>query len=512
MNDFDADLVSIQEARRLALAAKAAQESWAKASQEEVDRACAAMAEAGAAAAADLARMAVEETGFGVVEHKTLKNLLTSTNLWNAIRDTKSVGVVDRDEARGIVHVALPMGVVAALVPSTNPTSTAFFKSMIAVKARDAIVISPHPSAARCTLAATRVMAAAAEKAGAPAGLVSCLEHPSLPGTDELLRHRAVSLILATGGTPMVRAAHSVGKPAYGVGPGNVPCYVDRSADLASAARLLVASKAFDHSVICATEQAAVVDGPVAARFAELMRAEGAHFVSEREAGLLRSCLFRPDGGINAATVGKSPQFLARMAGFSVPDSARILVARLEKVGPSEPLSREKLTTVLGWYEVDGWKEGCERCLELIHFGGDGHSLALHAKDEAVIMAFGLEKPVHRIVVNTMSSLGATGATTGLDPCMTLGPGGVGGAITGDNIGVRHLFTVKSLAYGLREAPGPAMLPGTNAEALKSGRAPVQPPSIGATALPARPAGPSAEEIERIAQRVLADLGRTQVQ
>ncbi len=533
MNDFDADLVSIQEARRLALAAKAAQEEWAKATQEEVDRVCAAMAEAGAAASERLARMAVEETGFGVVEHKTLKNLLTSTTLWESIRGIRTVGVVGRDEARGILRVALPMGVVAALVPSTNPTSTAFFKSMIAVKARDAIVISPHPSAARCTLEATRVMAAAAEKAGAPAGLVSCMEHLTMQGTDALLRHGAVSLILATGGTPMVRAAHSVGKPAYGVGPGNVPCYIDRSADLESAARLLVASKAFDHSVICATEQAAVVDRPIAERFAELLRAQGAHFVSVPEADALRRCLFRPDGAINAAAVGKSPQFLARMAGFTVPASARILVARLETVGPAEPLSREKLTTVLGWYEVDGWKAGCERCLQLIHFGGDGHSLALHAKDEEVIMAFGLEKPVHRIVVNTMSSLGATGATTGLDPCMTLGPGGVGGAITGDNIGVRHLFTVKSLAYGLREAPGPAMVAGTTAESLAARAAGSRNPAPRAAQAgvpasssrepagqvapdPTRPrpgtAGAGADEIERIAQRVLAELRKRQVQ
>jgi len=515
MNDFDSDLISIQEARRLAIAAQAAQAEWAKATQAEVDRVCAAMADAGAAHAERLARLAVEETGYGVMEHKLLKNLLASTSLWETIRGIKTVGIVDRDEVKHIAHIALPMGVVAALIPSTNPTSTAFFKSLIAIKARDAIVVSPHPSAARCTLEAIRVMAAAAEGAGAPKGLISCMENLSMRGTDELLRHRAVSLILATGGTPMVRAAHSVGKPAYGVGPGNVPCYIDRSADLESAARFLVASKAFDHSVICATEQAAIVDRPVAARFAELVRASGAHFVSPSEARALGLCLFKADGSTNASTVGKSPQVLARMAGFSVPDSARILVARLDGVGPSEPLSREKLTTVLGWYEVEGWKEGCERCLELIHFGGEGHSLAIHARDEAVVMAFGLEKPVHRIIVNSMSSLGATGATTGLDPCMTLGPGGVGGAITGDNIGVRHLFTVKSLAYGLRDAPEAAMISGTDAEALAKGGAMSPAISASAVSIPANPAGVRSvgvDEIERIAQRVLAELRRRHVQ
>ena len=488
MAEFDPDLISIQEARTLAVAAKAAQEQWARATQEQVDRVCAAMAEAGAAAASELARMAVEETSYGVREHKTLKNQLCSSILWDTLRDVKTVGVIERDEARGLFRVALPMGVVAALVPSTNPTSTAFFKSLIAVKARDAIVISPHPSAARCTGAAAAVMAEAAVRAGAPAGLIGCMTRLSLQGTQELMRHPAVSLILATGGTPMVRAAHSVGKPAYGVGPGNVPCYVDRSADLAQAARYLVASKAFDHSVICATEQAAVVDRPVAAAFAQLMVREGAHFVSETEAEALRRLLFRPDGGIHAATVGQSPQRLARMAGFAVPDQARILVARLARVGPEEPLSREKLTTVLGWYEADGWQTGCELCMDLIGFGGEGHSLALHAQDEAVIMAFGLEKPVHRIVVNTMCSLGGTGLTTGMAPSMTLGPGGVGGAITGDNIGVRHLFTVKTIARELHPAPQAAMVAGAAWGAAPAAGSP--PDGI----------------VEQIVQRVLAQL------
>ena len=507
MSEFDADLVSIQEARRLALAARDAQKLWSEATQDEVDRVCAAMAAAGAAAAETLARLAVEETGFGIVEHKVLKNLLTSTDLWAAIRDIKTVGIIGRDEARGMVQIALPMGVIAALIPSTNPTSTAFFKCMIAVKARDAIVISPHPAAARCTLEAARVMAEAAVAAGAPRGLITCMEHPTLQGTDELMRHRATSLILATGGTPMVRAAHSVGKPAFGVGPGNVPCYIDRSADLESAARMLVASKAFDNSVICATEQAAVVDKPVAARFAELVQAQGAYFVSPAEADALRRYLFRPDGSTNAKAVGKSARVLATMAGFAVPDTVRILVARLDAVGPAEPLSREKLTTVLGWYEVADWKAGCDRCLELIHFGGDGHSVALHARDEAVITAFGLEKPVHRIVVNTMSSLGATGGTTGFAPCMTLGPGGVGGAITGDNIGVRHLFSVKNIAYGLREAPAAAMTGGTDAEHLTAESAP---PRQSAEVRP-QASAVSAEEIERIAQRVLAELQKRHV-
>lgn len=496
MPDFDPDLVSIQQARRMAEAAQAAQAQWAHATQEQVDRVCAAMAAAGEAAAERLGALASAETGYGVPAHKTLKNLLCSRMLWDSIKDVKTVGVIARDDARGLVQIAWPMGVVAALIPSTNPTATAFFKSMIAVKARNAIVIAPHPTAVRCTSEAARLMAEAAESAGAPKGLIACMTEVSLPGTNELLRHRAVSLILATGGTAMVRAAHSVGKPAYGVGPGNVPCYVDRSADIAQAARYLVASKAFDYSVICATEQAAVVDRPVAAEFARRMAAEGAYFVSEEQADALRRTLFYPDGGINAASVGKSPQALAEMAGFSVPPQARILVARLEKVGREEPLSREKLTTVLGWYEVDGWEEGCARCIELIRFGGAGHSVAIHARDENVILAFGLEKPVHRIVVNTLSSLGGVGFTTGVPISMTLGPGGVGGAITGDNISVHHMYTVKNLAYQVRQPP---------LEVLRSTAAPGTPAAEPVEAVEA--AAPSqAQLIEQIVQRVLADL------
>ncbi len=457
MPDFDEDLISVQEARNAVMQAHQAQLIWQHASQADVDRVCAAMVGAGEAVAESLGRLANEETGYGVPAHKKLKNLLATRVLWDQIKDEKTVGVIRQDEAHKVYDIAWPMGVVAALVPSTNPTSTAMFKAIIAVKARDGIVVAPHPTAVKCTAEATRILADAAVKAGAPAGLIQCLTHVSLPGTSELMKHHYTALILATGGSAMVKAAHSVGKPAYGVGPGNVPCYVDRSADVAQAAKYIVASKAFDHSVICATEQAVVADLPVASELQRLMEQEGAYFVNEQQADLLRNLLFDAAGGINQKTVGKSAAVLAQMAGFSIPAGTRVLAAKLSKVGREEPLSREKLTTVLGWYEVDGWEKGCERCIELIKFGGDGHSLSIHARDEKVIMAFGLEKPVHRIVVNTMSSLGGVGMTTGVAPSMTLGPGGVGGAITGDNITVKHLFSVKRLAYEIRKPPEEAM-------------------------------------------------------
>ncbi len=451
------DLQSMQEARDLAEAAYQAQLAWGRATQDEVDRVCAAMAEAAFAASARLGQMAHDETGYGIPAHKKLKNELASMGVWNSIKDVKTVGVIRSDEQRRIYEIAWPMGVVAALTPSTNPTSTAIYKSLSAVKARDAIIIAPHPSAAKCTLEACRILQEAAQKAGAPANLVNCMQNISLQGTNELLKHKYVRVILATGGTPMVKAAHSVGKPAYGVGPGNVPVYVDRSADLQKAARYIVASKAFDCSTICASEQAVVADKPIARQLEQLMQAEGAYFVSEEQAGKLRKLLFQPDGSINARTVGKSAQTLAGMAGFSVPASARVLVARLSVTGSSEPLSREKLTTVLGWYEEDGWEAGCERSIELIMFGGRGHTQVIHAQDERVIMAFGLEKPVFRILVNTMGTLGAVGLTTGLMPSLTLGSGGEGGAITGDNVTVHHLYNVKRLAYELTPPPEAAL-------------------------------------------------------
>ena len=461
MAEIDKDLRSINEAREKVLKAHQAQQIWTKATQSEVDLVCAAMADRAFQASERLGRMAAEETGFGVPEHKKLKNEFASKNVWESIKDVKTVGVINTVNERQIYEIAWPMGVIAGLIPSTNPTSTAINKILMAVKARNAIVAAPHPTAVNCISETAKIMAQAAVDAGAPEGLVQSLFEVSLPGTQELMNHRRTALILATGGSDMVRAAHSVGKPAYGVGPGNVPVYVDRSADLERAAKYIVASKAFDHSTICATEQAVVADKPIAPRLRELMQAEGAYFVEESQADALRKVLFYPNGAINPQSVGKSPQYLAAMTGITVPENARILVADLNRVGPEEPLSREKLTTVLGWYEAEGWEAGCERCIELINFGGRGHSLIIHATNEDIIMAFGIEKPVFRIGVNTMGTLGMIGMTTGIMPSLTLGPGGIGGAITGDNITVYHLFNVKRMAFETSNPPEAAMRPGS---------------------------------------------------
>ena len=489
MAEFDKDLSSIQQARSMVESAYAAQKIWAKATQEQVDRVCEAMVNVAFQAAERLGRMASEETGYGVPEHKKLKNEFASRHVWQSIKNIKTVGVLRHDPNTRVYEIAWPMGVVAALTPSTNPTSTVINKILISVKARNGVVVAPHPAAVNCCVETAKLMSAAAVQAGAPAGLIHCMSEVSLPGTNELMSHRHTAVILATGGSPMVRAAHSQGKPAYGVGPGNVPVYVDRSADLEKAARYIVASKAFDYSVICATEQAVVTDRPIAARLEQLMKNEGAHVMDEAQTQAMRQTLFNPDGSINTATVGKSPQVLAGMAGISVPSSARILVAKLRKVGREEPLSREKLTTVLSWYEVDGWEAGCDRCIEMIQFGGRGHSLIIHATDEKVIMSFGLEKPVFRIAVNTMATLGAIGLTTGVMPSMTLGSGGIGGSITGDNITVYHLFNVKRLAYETVAPPETALRPG----------------SVAAGPL----FGPDPQQLEKIVQDVVTQIMRT---
>jgi acetaldehyde dehydrogenase (acetylating) len=461
MSEFDKDLRSIQQARQMVLKAREAQKVWGFATQAEVDRVCEAMAEAAYGAAERLGRWAAEETGFGVPEHKKIKNQFASKIVWESIKDVKTVGIIKRDDEKQLYQIAWPMGVVAALTPSTNPTSTVMNKVLMSLKARNAIVIAPHPSAVNCCVATAELMNEAAVAAGAPEGLIHCMSEISLAGTNELLSHRYTALILATGGSDMVRAAHSQGKPAYGVGPGNVPVYVDRSADLEKAARYIVGSKAFDYSLICATEQAIIADRPIADRLKELMQAQGAYWVSPEEADSLRMILFYPDGTIDASSVGKSPQYLAAKAGFQIPTGTRILVADLHSVGKDEPLSREKLTPVLGFYTADGWEAGCERCLELINFGGRGHSLIIHATNEEIVYAFGLEKPVFRIGVNTMGTLGMIGYTTGVSPSLTLGSGGVGGAITGDNIDVHHLYNVKRLAFEITSPPEDALQPGS---------------------------------------------------
>lgn len=446
---LDTDLQSIQEARDAVRRAAEARAKLASLTQEQVDRIVAKMAEAGRANARTLAKMAVEETGFGVYEDKITKNLFASERVYEAIRDLKTVGIIRCDPSRRVAEIAEPVGLIVALVPSTNPTSTVIYKSLISLKARNPIVFSPHPSARRCSCQAAQVMADAAAAAGAPRGAIQCLVHPTKQATDELMHHPDTALILATGGSAMVKAAYSAGKPAYGVGPGNVPAFIERTADIKRAVSDIFASKTFDNGTICASEQAIVTESVIESQVVEEVRAQGGYFLTDAEATALSKVVVSSGGNINPSIVGRSAETIARMAGISVPDGTRVLVARLAGVGPEYPLSREKLSPILAFYVEPDWLAACERCIELLNFGGIGHSLVIHSRNPAVIREFAMKKPVFRILVNTPSSQGAIGATTGLDPALTLGCGTWGGSITADNVGPLHLVNVKRVAFGL---------------------------------------------------------------
>ena len=452
--------------------------------------------------AARLGAIAQEETGYGVAAHKRIKVEFASKTVWESIKDIPTVGVLRRDPQKRVVEIGWPVGVIVGLCPSTNPNSTAVYKVLISVKARNGCIIAPHPAAKRCTYEAVRLMVQAGERAGMPKGLVSCMQEVSLQGSQELMRHQATSMILATGGTPMVRAAHSTGKPALGVGPGNVPVYVDRSADVVAAAEAIVNSKSFDCSTICATEQSVIADAPIAGALRAEMEKLGAYWVSSSDKAALERTLFTTTGGMNPAAVGQTPQQLAKLAGIDVPGRARILVAELNLVGRQEPISAEKLTTVLGWYVVDGWRAGCDRAVELLRFGGDGHSLVIHATDEDIILTFAIEKPAFRILVNTWGSLGGIGATTGVMPALTLAPGGVGGSVVSDNITVTNVLNVKRLAYPLHDPP-----PGAYEHAPDVQGAPRNDGVHGKTpGVSTSPATITDDRIDRIVRRVLTEL------
>ncbi|MCP3772674.1 acetaldehyde dehydrogenase (acetylating) [Paenibacillus sp. MZ04-78.2] len=447
---LDADLQAIQDVRSLLQEASQAQKLLEKMTQSQIDDIVAAMARAAEAEAVRLAEMAVEETGYGKVADKTAKNLFVARNVYESMKDMKTVGIVRKDDERKVWEVAQPVGVVAAIIPSTNPTSTVMFKCMIALKARNAIVISPHPSALRCSQEAAKLMRLAAEKAGAPAGLIHCLSKPSVEASNELMRHKRTDVILATGGTAMVKAAYSSGKPAYGVGPGNVPVYVHHSANLSRAVSLILQSKTFDYGTICASEQAIVADASIKPQLVEELKRQGAYFLDEEQKRKVGSIL-TIGKGLNPKVVGRSPQVIAEMAGFTVPPEARVLIAEETHVGHEYPFSVEKLSPVLALYTVKDWLEGCSRCMELLELGGLGHTLGIHCENESVIEAFGLEKPASRIVVNSGTTFGGIGATTGITPSFTLGCGSFGNNITSDNIGPQHLLNIKRVAFGIRE-------------------------------------------------------------
>jgi acetaldehyde dehydrogenase (acetylating) len=450
----DRDLASLQEARTLAKRAKAAAGPLAEFTQEQIDRLIDAMAAATTPKAEEFARLAVEETGYGVVADKVQKNLFSSVQVYQFIRPMRTVGVVGRDETRKVIEIADPFGVVAAVTPSTNPTSTAIYKILISIKARCPIVISPHPAATRCVIRVAEVMAEAAHAAGAPEGVINWMHTVTLEGTQELMKHRDVAVILATGGMGLVRAAYSAGKPAYGVGPGNAPAFIERTANVPKAVGDIITGKTFDNGVLCSAENSVVVETAIADEAKREFLRQGGYFMSPPEADALAKLLVTPQRLPNPAYVGKSAKYLAEQAGIKVTAETRVLIAELAGVGRDYPLSIEKLCPVLSYYVVADWREGCERCMQILRYGGMGHTMSIHSQDDRVILEFGLKKPAYRIVVNTPTTHGSIGLTTGLDPAMTLGCGGPGGNITSDNISPRHLINIKRLAYEIRPAAG----------------------------------------------------------
>ena len=449
--EFDKDLTARQEARALAKAAREAQHVLADMPQETLDAIVEAIAEAFAKEAAALADMAFRETGFGNVEDKVTKNLFASEKVAAAVRGMKTVGILREVPGKKLWEIGVPVGVIAAIVPSTNPTSTVCYKAMISLKAGNPIIFSPHPKAIACTRRAAQIVSDAAERAGAPKGSVACLSIPSMAGCQELMAAPEVRLILATGGPGMVKAAYSSGKPAIGVGAGNGPAYIHHSADVGQALRCIARSKTFDNGTVCASEQSIIVEKRMEQQVRTEGQKQGFYFMNEDEAGKLAKLLFRPTGALNPEIVGKPALRLAEMAGFPVPHGTRILVAREQEAGPSRPYSMEKLCPVLAFYVMDSEEAVLKKCVEILDHEGSGHTFAMHANDEGVIRRFAAKIPVSRFLVNTPAALGGIGAATGLFPALTLGCGAVGGSSSSNNISPLDLINIRRVAWGIEE-------------------------------------------------------------
>ena len=500
----DPDLQSVQEARQLVVKAAEAQKLLAQFSQEQIDAVVAAVAEAGRQHAEPLARLAVEETTYGMVADKVRKNTFAAEDVYRAIKGLKTVGIIREDRAKGVFEVAEPMGVVAAMIPCTNPTSTAIFKALIALKGRNTIVMSPHPAAVRCIQESARILSEAAVKAGAPEGSISCLSLPTMEATQELMRHRLTAVILATGSAGLVRAAYSSGKPAYGVGPGNVPAYIHSSANVRKAVADILAGKSFDNGTVCASEQTMVVDQAIADRVRAEAERQGGLFLAPQQAEAVARVLVLPNFRINPKLVGHSAQSIAQAAGISVPAHTRVLVVPIDGIGKQHPLSAEKLSPVLAFYVVNDCQGGMDACRRLLEFGGLGHTLAVHATDEHVIREFALRMPASRILINTPTTHGSVGDSANLEPSLSLGCGTWGGNITTDNISVMHLLNIKRVAYEVRPVnPGEA----EETAVRTASAAPVMSASVPAAPGAAGAAVPDQAEIARVVDRFLARRG-----
>ena len=441
----DKDLKSIEQARELVERAYEAQKALSTFPQERVDQVVDAMARAAQEDAYRLGEMAHLETGYGSAADKASKNRFSAEQIYNFIRPMRTVGVIRQTDS--VIEVASPRGVVAAIIPSTNPTSTAIFKILIAVKARDAVVLSPHPSATNCINETARIMREAGEAAGLPAGAIGCMTIATIEGTQELMKHKRTAVILATGGIGLVRAAYSSGKPAFGVGPGNVPAMIERTANVTKAVRDILTGKTFDNGTICSSEQAIVVERPIDSQVRERLAAEGGYFLNKEQQDALTKVVATATNTLNPKIVGKFPKVIAEMAGITIPEGTRALICEQTGVGRDYPLSMEKLSPILAYYVVDSLEEGCERCGQILRYGGMGHTASIHTASRDAAREYGIRMPASRVVVNSPSTHGAIGFTTDLEPSMTLGCGSWGGNVTSDNISPRHLVDVKRIAF-----------------------------------------------------------------
>ena len=429
--------------------AKKASEEYKKLDQNQVNNIIKKMAMAGLDNHMKLAKMAVEETGRGIYEDKIIKNMFATEYVYHSIKYDKTVGVISENEEEGYVQIAEPIGIIAGVTPVTNPTSTTMFKSIIAAKTRNVIIFGFHPSAQKCSVAAAEILREAAVSEGAPEDCILWIEEPSITATNLLMNHPGVNLILATGGSGMVKSAYSCGKPALGVGPGNVPCYIDKTAKLETSVTDLVLSKSFDNGMICASEQSAIVDEEIAEEFERLMRNAKCYFASDEEKEKLKAGMFIADQGnkLNPSIVGQSPYEIAKRAGFEIPMDTKVLVVREYGVGDEHPFSKEKLSPVLAYYTVKDYNEGIDLCDRLIRYGGMGHSAVIHSENKDVILEFSKTVKVGRIIVNSPSTHGAIGDIYNTNmPSLTLGCGTFGGNSTTANVSSVNLINIKRVA------------------------------------------------------------------
>ncbi len=489
----DQDLLSIQAARDQVEAAHQAHAAIAGLSQVRIDEICEAMAAAAGESSMRLATLACEETGYGNPADKNVKNLFAAVNIHGYFRGLKTTGVIR--ETPTVVEIASPRGVVAGIVPSTNPTSTAIFKILISIKSRNCIVLSPHPSATNCVIETARLMREAAVGLGLPGEAIGCLDNITPEATDTLMKHKRTAVILATGGLGLVRAAYSSGKPAFGVGPGNVPAFIERSADIPKAVSDVLAGKCFDYGTICASEQALIVDASIDRQVREQLAAQGGFFINESQTEALAQLAVTPNRQLNPRIVGKPATTLARWAAINVPAGTRCLMVRPGGVGRDYPLSMEKLSPILAYYVVNGLEEGSRLADEILHYGGMGHTAAIHTRSREAALRYGELMPASRIVVNTPSTHGAIGFSTDLAPSMTLGCGSWGGNVTSDNISPLHLMDIKRVAFEVR--------PVGSSSGVKT--PPTHGPGSVATSSPAW----DREAINRLVDRVFASRSTT---